>query len=145
MTKTVTTYKPKLTRLLPILAVPIALAVSLLLIRGALSHDLVVGILLFFLAALIPAFLVAGNKVEINDEKGTVLAYMFGTKILELTPGSVQEIREGYLFPILPGGAGFGRGIILRGTYKGKARILRMGVGLYGDAAVGHVKKVLQR
>jgi hypothetical protein len=63
---------------------------------------------------------------------------------LEITSGSVREMYEGYLFPILPAGQGFGKELVMRANYKGRLRNFRMAIGLYGETAVGHVKRILK-
>jgi hypothetical protein len=138
------TYRPKKIALLPVLIVPAMLTIGLLLLHGSVDQDRMIGVLLFTLAALVPVCLVAGNKVVVNDESGTVLAYMFKIKTLEITRSSVREMYEGYLFPILPAGGGVGKGLIIRANYNGRLRIFRMGIALYGERAVGHVKKILK-
>lgn len=138
-------YRPRLFYLLPILSVPLILAGGLLLLGESVNKDFIVGIFLFILAILVPVFLVIGNKVEVDDGNESVIAYLFGIKILELTHNSVRKIHEGYLFPIIPKGGGFGEGIIIYASYKGKPRILRMGIRLYGKEAVDHVKSILEK
>ena len=130
--------------MLPLLLVPIVLAAGLMLLGESINKDFVEGIFFFILAACIPVVIVGANTVVVDDANNKVLAYLFGIKMIELTRGSVRDIHEGYLFPVFPGGAGFGKGIIVRAIYKGKVRILRMGSGLYGKDAVEHVVKVLR-
>lgn len=137
-------YKPKLSYALQILTIPVILAFGLVLLGATPDLDFAIAMLFFVLGASVPLIVLVANKVEVNDESRKVVVFFFGFKTLELSSHTVSRIYDGHLLPVLPGGGGFGKGIIIETRYKGKRRLFRMGIGLYGKAAVEHVRSVLK-
>jgi hypothetical protein len=135
----ITTYKANKFYGFPALLIPLLLLPPLLNSEVSLENRLV-GFVLFLLITLIIILIPLGARLDVGDD--FVRTRLFGFRLLELHPSNIQVMTYGNLFR---GGLGYGKGLNIRAIIKGKSRSTSIGEKLYGEEAVAHAKRVLER
>src|SRR5271156_6829335 len=113
-------YRPKLSSTLPILLIPILFSLSF--IGSNIDNNDVIGILGFFLIAIILTLIFSCGHTDVDGQY--VKSYLFGFLIMSLTSSNVKSITYGNLFK---GGLGYGKGLIVYADINGKKKRFSMG------------------
>lgn len=132
-------YKANKFYSLPILLFPPLLTLVLILENDQVKIGELMGLGGFWLMALMFVFIPFVSRLEIED--GVVRTYIFNFCILELHSSDIRSMNYGNLFR---GGLGYGKGLNIRVTIKGKNKTTSLGEKFWSKEAIEHAKRALE-